>query len=248
MATSSSVTNWEYGACSWPNNWRKFCTTMCSTPSPMLWPVLECWIYTYTCPSLLCLCPHKLLLCPCWRQKGSLVVEEDDAYQRFWCACTQEFILRKVLMHLQICLHSRQHQHPCPWLAPHLHLWRGLRDSFIQLVSLLKFLGRRYINNYGKVMAQDVVVNLHKVQIWVKGKEKMTIAPMWINKLLSCKLLPSHMVKHAAWCDGMSPASFAVMKHSAAPCSATCSTKIMNVASRQLSCGHLIFVTNNLKK
>jgi hypothetical protein len=62
-----------------------------------------------------------------------------------------------------------------------------------------------HLANCGKVMANDVVVRLRKVQIMVEGREEMAIAAVWINDGIDCcriGFLPRHMVAHAKRYDG----------------------------------------------
>jgi hypothetical protein len=64
---------------------------------------------------------------------------------------------------------------------------------------------KEHIANCGKVMANDVVVRLQKVQIMVEGREETAIAAIWINDGINrCHVgfLPRHMVAHAARYDG----------------------------------------------
>jgi hypothetical protein len=62
-----------------------------------------------------------------------------------------------------------------------------------------------HLANCSKVMANDVVVCLWKVQIMVEGQEEMAIAAIWINDRIDrCRIgfLPCCMVVHAARYDG----------------------------------------------
>ncbi len=60
-----------------------------------------------------------------------------------------------------------------------------------------------HLANCGKVMANDVMVHLRKVQIMVEGQEETAIAAVWINDRINrCRFLPSHMVAHANCYDG----------------------------------------------
>ncbi len=62
-----------------------------------------------------------------------------------------------------------------------------------------------HLKNCGKVMANDVVVRLRKVQIMVEGWEETAIATVWINDGIDCcriGSLPHHMVAHANRYDG----------------------------------------------
>jgi hypothetical protein len=62
-----------------------------------------------------------------------------------------------------------------------------------------------YASNCSKVMAENVVVHLHKVQIQVEGLEEMAIAAYWVTEGVNCShvgFLPCHMVRHAARYDG----------------------------------------------
>ena len=62
-----------------------------------------------------------------------------------------------------------------------------------------------HCNNCGKVMAEDIVVHLRKVQILVERQEETVIAAVWINNGINrCRIgfLPHHMVKHAVGHDG----------------------------------------------
>jgi hypothetical protein len=55
-------------------------------------------------------------------------------------------------------------------------------------------------NNYGKVLAEDVVVRLRKVQIQVEGREETAIAAYLVTDGVDCchvGFLPRHMVKQA---------------------------------------------------
>jgi hypothetical protein len=55
-------------------------------------------------------------------------------------------------------------------------------------------------NNCGKVLAEDVVVRLRKVQIQVEGREDTAIAAYWVtDRVDRCHVgfLPRHMVKQA---------------------------------------------------
>ncbi len=60
-------------------------------------------------------------------------------------------------------------------------------------------------NNCGKVLAEDVVVYLWKVQIQVEGWEKTVIAEYWVTDGINrCHVgfFPHHMVKQAGRYDG----------------------------------------------
>jgi hypothetical protein len=60
-------------------------------------------------------------------------------------------------------------------------------------------------NNCGKVLAEDVVVHLRKVQIQVEGREETAIAAYWVTDSVDrCHVgfLPRHMVKQAGRYDG----------------------------------------------
>jgi hypothetical protein len=60
-------------------------------------------------------------------------------------------------------------------------------------------------DNFGKVLAGNVVVRLRKVQIVVDGREEMAIAAYWVNDGIDHSrvgFLPCHMVKHAMRYDG----------------------------------------------
>ncbi len=60
-------------------------------------------------------------------------------------------------------------------------------------------------NNCGKVLAEDMVVRLWKVQIQVEGREEMGIAAYWVTDGVDCccvGFLPRHMVKQAGCYDG----------------------------------------------
>ncbi len=55
-------------------------------------------------------------------------------------------------------------------------------------------------NNCGKVLAGNVVVRLHKVQIVVDGCKEMEIVAYWVSDSIDCcrvGFLPCHIVKHA---------------------------------------------------
>ncbi len=57
----------------------------------------------------------------------------------------------------------------------------------------------------GKVLKEDVVVRLLKLQLMVEGKEEMVIAAIWVSDGVDrchCGFVPCHMVKHAARYDG----------------------------------------------
>ncbi len=60
-------------------------------------------------------------------------------------------------------------------------------------------------NNCGKMLAEDVVVHLWKVQIQVEGQEEMAIAAYWVTDGVDCchvGFLPRHMVKQAGRYNG----------------------------------------------
>ncbi len=60
-------------------------------------------------------------------------------------------------------------------------------------------------NNCGKVLAEDVVVRLRKVQIQVAGQEETAIAAYWVTDGINrccVRFLPCHMVKQAGCYDG----------------------------------------------
>ena len=64
---------------------------------------------------------------------------------------------------------------------------------------------KEHANNCGKVMAEDVVVRLHKGRIMVAGREEMAIAAIWVTDRIDCcrgGFLPCHMVKHVTHYDG----------------------------------------------
>ena len=53
----------------------------------------------------------------------------------------------------------------------------------------------------GKVLNEDVVVHLCKMQLMVEGNEKKAIAEIWVtNGINRCHVdfIPHHMVRHAA--------------------------------------------------
>jgi hypothetical protein len=57
----------------------------------------------------------------------------------------------------------------------------------------------------GKVVMEDIVVHLRRIQLMVEGKEEMAIAAIWVTDGIDrCHVgfLPCHMVKHAARYDG----------------------------------------------
>jgi hypothetical protein len=57
----------------------------------------------------------------------------------------------------------------------------------------------------GKVLKEDVVVRLRKIQLMVEGKEETVIAAIWVTDGIDrCRIgfVPRHMVKHAARYDG----------------------------------------------
>ena len=57
----------------------------------------------------------------------------------------------------------------------------------------------------GKVLKEDVVVRLRKLQLMVEGKEETVIAAIWVTDGFGrccCGFVPCHMVKHAAGYDG----------------------------------------------
>jgi hypothetical protein len=59
--------------------------------------------------------------------------------------------------------------------------------------------------NCGKVLEEDVVVCLRKVQIMVDGREETAIAAIWVTDGIDrCRVgfLKRHMVQHAARFDG----------------------------------------------
>ncbi len=59
--------------------------------------------------------------------------------------------------------------------------------------------------NCGKVMEEDVVVRLWKVQVVVDGREEMAIAAIWVTDGIDrCRVgfLKHHMVQHATRFDG----------------------------------------------
>ena len=59
--------------------------------------------------------------------------------------------------------------------------------------------------NFGKVLEEDVVVHLWKVQVMVDGREETAITAVWVTDGIDrCHvgLLKHHMVQHAAHFDG----------------------------------------------
>jgi hypothetical protein len=57
----------------------------------------------------------------------------------------------------------------------------------------------------GKVLKEDVVVRLRKIQLMVEGKEETVIAAIWVTDGIDrCRIgfVPRHMVRHAARYDG----------------------------------------------
>ncbi len=57
----------------------------------------------------------------------------------------------------------------------------------------------------GKVLKEDVVVRLRKIQLMVEGKEETAIAAIWVTDGVNpCRVgfVPHHMVRHAAQYDG----------------------------------------------
>jgi hypothetical protein len=62
-----------------------------------------------------------------------------------------------------------------------------------------------HASNCGKVMAEDVVVRLWKVQIQVEVMDKMVITTYWVMDGVDCchvGFLPCHMVRHATHYNG----------------------------------------------
>ena len=60
--------------------------------------------------------------------------------------------------------------------------------------------------NCGKVLEEDVVVHLWKVQVVVDGREEMAIAAVWVTDGIDrccVGFLKHHMVHHAACFDGV---------------------------------------------
>ena len=56
-----------------------------------------------------------------------------------------------------------------------------------------------------KVVTEDMVVRLRRIQLMVEGKEETAIAVIWVTDGINrCRVdfLPCHMVKHAARYDG----------------------------------------------
>ena len=63
--------------------------------------------------------------------------------------------------------------------------------------------GRLYEEHeiFGKVLKEDVVVRLRKMQLMVEGKEETAIAAIWVMDGIKCfhvGFVPCHMVRHAA--------------------------------------------------
>ncbi len=59
--------------------------------------------------------------------------------------------------------------------------------------------------NCGKVLEEDVVVHVRKVQVVVDGKEETAIAALWVTDGINhccVGFLKRHMVRHAAHFDG----------------------------------------------
>jgi hypothetical protein len=59
--------------------------------------------------------------------------------------------------------------------------------------------------NCGRVLEEDVVVHLWKVQVVVDGREETAIAAVWVtNRINHCRVgfLKCHMVQHAMHFDG----------------------------------------------
>ena len=57
----------------------------------------------------------------------------------------------------------------------------------------------------GKVLKEDVVLHLHKMQMMVKGKEKAAIAAIWVmDEINLCRagFIPCHMVRPTAQYNG----------------------------------------------
>jgi hypothetical protein len=53
----------------------------------------------------------------------------------------------------------------------------------------------------GKVLKEDIVVRLRKIQLMVEGKEETAIAAIWVTDGIDrCRVgfVPRHMVRHAA--------------------------------------------------
>ena len=56
-----------------------------------------------------------------------------------------------------------------------------------------------------KVLKEDVVVHLRKMQLMVEGKEETAIAAIWVRDGINCcrvGFVPCHMVRHAAQYNG----------------------------------------------
>jgi hypothetical protein len=73
----------------------------------------------------------------------------------------------------------------------------------------------------GKVLMEDVVVRLRKMQLMVEGKEETVIAVIWVTDGVDrCHIgfLPCHMVKHAARYDGALTQVIRILSDDAATC------------------------------
>ena len=60
-------------------------------------------------------------------------------------------------------------------------------------------------DNCGKVLKEDVVVRLRKMQLMVEGKEEMAITAIWVmDGVDRCRVgfVPCHMVRHVARFNG----------------------------------------------
>jgi hypothetical protein len=73
----------------------------------------------------------------------------------------------------------------------------------------------------GKVLKEDMVVRLRKMQLMVEGKEETVIAVIWVTDGVDrCRVgfLPCHMVRHAARYEGALAQVIRVLSDDAATC------------------------------
>jgi hypothetical protein len=89
---------------------------------------------------------------------------------------------------------------PCPLWRPPIHP----SSILVEIVGTeMSCQGRLYEEHEicGKVLKEDVVVRLRKMQLMVEGKEETAIAAIWVMDGIKCfhvGFVPCHMVRHAA--------------------------------------------------
>jgi hypothetical protein len=181
MATLSAASDWICGTCAYPNKGGKFCT-MCAAPCPKRHAVLAA--LAADMPVAATAAPAKV------RPPQGAVAPANVPPPAPALATTVVDALSAPVVQAM----ADRPFHSTGIVVEIVGTERSDRGRSCE----------EHLANCGKVMANDVVVCLRKVQIMVEGREE-TIAAVWINDGIDCcrvGFLPCHMVAHAARYDG----------------------------------------------